>query len=431
MTIFEPKIINLGDKVVITGDKTLVFATLDEYNSNKKKIFSEVNKSFVCNLREEYAGFCGKADKETLSLTFLPTMQCNLRCTYCYADGGVSKKKLTFVDSKYVLDQMVLQYSEAKKINLFFAGGGEPLLNFELISKIVDYVKSIHLEPTIRIVTNGTKVLDYLDWLIDNKVYLRISFDGSTNSVARPGVSFNSGEKLNSVFNTLKEKYPKELLSVQMTITNANVNSMPKDVLNIIKKYNIDAIKIESVHSSLSDRSKIVKRADPKEFANKFIETLDLLVSKNITAYLDTSYLSLPGVSYFCALRNKLIVSPFGVLGSCVENINSNNENNSILWKLNHKKEINFVKIKDYQQKQLAKYYPENYLICSKCNLVHICKSNCPIRLILGKKTEGPYPYNCAISQVLIPAFFKKCAENEKYLRIVFGENFSVDEKCV
>lgn len=134
MTIYEPKVITLGENIVITGDKTLIIATRSEYYKEQNKIFTEVKKS-LSNLN--YDGLCCRADKETLSVTIIPTTQCNLRCIYCYSDGGFDNKDLSFDDAKYVLNNLMNEYNDAKKINLYFAGGGEPLLNFSLIKDIV------------------------------------------------------------------------------------------------------------------------------------------------------------------------------------------------------------------------------------------------------------------------------------------------------
>lgn len=49
---------------------------------------------------------------------------------------------------------------------------------------------------------------------------------------------------------------------------------------------------------------------------------------------------------------------------------------------------------------------------------------------ILQDKKEGPYEYNCRISHELIPKFLQKAADDEAYLRLVFGSDFTVSEQC-
>lgn len=145
---------------------------------------------------------------------------------------------------------------------------------------------------------------------------------------------------------------------------------------------------------------------------------------------LHRTTLSVPSVGYFCSLRNKIVISPYGLLTPCVEIIKRGVKDDIILWKINENKKINFQKIREIQKRNLFKYHPQNFKICSNCNLVHICKGNYPMRLILENKTQGPYAYNCAIAKKLIPAFLLRASLNENYLYLVFGKNFEVEEKC-
>lgn len=422
MAFFEPKQIYLGEKLAITGNKVLIFVDKKDFAENRERIYSEIRKSFK---ERDNEGLLARADLDTLSVTILPTMNCNLRCVYCYADGGSSNANLSFEDAKYVIDQLIKRYPVAKKINLYFAGGGEPLLNFELIQNIVQYVKDCKLTLTIRMVTNGTLVPDYLDWLRANKVYLRISYDGSTQSITRPGVKFDSQKRLTHTFDVLQKEYVSAFVSLQMIATRFNVGNLPDDVFNLITQYDIDSIKVEAVKASASERSKTVDSPDPLFFANQLIKVLDKFIENNVGGSVNTSYLSLPGINYFCALRNKIIISPLGYLGSCVEFIDPKQKNNLILCKIDKGKDIDFNKIREFQKKNLFHYYPKNYKVCSDCNLVHICKGNCPARLIVADKKEGPFSFDCTVSHKLIPAFLKKAADNEDYLRLILGDEFT------
>ena len=217
-------------------------------------------------------------------------------------------------------------------------------------------------------------VEDHLDWLKSNKVYLRISYDGSSQSKTRPGIYFNSQEKLQQIFDRLKAEYSPDLLSVQITITTYNVSSLADDAIKLIRLYNINTIKIEPVQPSCSSRSKIVDRPSPDVFVNSFLQMCDTLLKNKIEAYIDTSYLSIPSVGYFCSLRNKIVISPYGVLTPCVEIINKGIKDNIILWKVYRNKKIDFQKVRNIQKEYLFKYHPKNFKVCSRCNLVHICK---------------------------------------------------------
>jgi len=426
MGIEEPKLIYLTNgKIAVTGERMLIFVNENELTEQKSEIQDYVINSFK-NKQDFNLQF--RADINTLSVTILPTMDCNLRCTYCYADGGIDPIKLNFGDIACFLNQLISKYPDCNKINLYFAGGGEPLLNFDLINEVVNYVKQKGLIPDIKIVTNGILIQKYFDWLKENKVNLRISYDGSAQNTNRPGYNFNSNDVLIDTFKFLKKNYPPELLTVQLTVTSSNVFKMCEDVEKIILEYGIDTVKLEPVHYSFSNRSKNVSQPSPEEFTVNFLKTIDNMVSKEIKGYLDISYLSIPSTCYFCSIRNQAILSPYNLLIPCVEVIKKGLNDDVILS--DDFKNINFDKISVMQQKKLYKYHSSNFPKCSNCNLVHICKINCPMRIILFSK-DKPYDYNCMMSHILIPKFLERASENEKYLHIVYGDDFNKSEKCI
>lgn len=76
-------------------------------------------------------------------ITFVVTQDCNLRCKYCYMVDKQSEHKMNFNVAKQALDYLI-----ENKDNLFHDDyvildfiGGEPLLEIQLIDKIVDYFK--------------------------------------------------------------------------------------------------------------------------------------------------------------------------------------------------------------------------------------------------------------------------------------------------
>lgn len=105
------------------------------------------------------------------TVTFQVTEDCNLRCSYCY-QGAKSKKKMSFEIAKKIIDmllasdEMSCKYITCDKITgiVFDFIGGEPMLEVNLIDKIMDYfleqafLKESHLAYRfmISISSNGT-----------------------------------------------------------------------------------------------------------------------------------------------------------------------------------------------------------------------------------------------------------------------------------
>jgi len=104
------------------------------------------------------------------------THNCNLRCRYCYA-GDKIKNRMTYETACRALDFLHSQ-SGGECIITFF--GGEPLLEFNLIKKIIKYSKAEYGEAlAFRMSTNGT-LLDKkkLEYLAANKIFFVLSIDG-------------------------------------------------------------------------------------------------------------------------------------------------------------------------------------------------------------------------------------------------------------
>ena len=111
---------------------------------------------------------------------------CNLRCKYCFAATGDfcmgERKLLPYEVGKAALDWLVEK--SGKRVNLevdFF--GGEPLMNFEVIKKLVAYGRSIEQEKnkkfkfttTTNCVLMNDEIIDFLNKEMSNVV---ISMDG-------------------------------------------------------------------------------------------------------------------------------------------------------------------------------------------------------------------------------------------------------------
>lgn len=289
--IFEPKLIELRNSFAVTGERMLCFVPKDDDSSVLDETSQRVKESFKT---PPSFGLPFRADANTLSVTLIPTLACNMNCSYCYSDGGLHSSSLSVKFAKTAFDALTKRYDQANRINLFFAGGGEPLLNFELVREITGYVSKKMSLNQLRIVTNGTLVLPNLSWLRKRKTYIRISYDGSSQNTTRPGCGFDSSKAVKQTLKILSSEYPLDYLSIQITVTKENVSKVARDVFDLATEYGIQTFKIEPVQTSCSSRSASVSSPEISAFANCIMDTLTGLHKKNINAIVDTSYLSVP-----------------------------------------------------------------------------------------------------------------------------------------
>lgn len=128
------------------------------------------------------------------SATFLVTQTCNLRCVYCYAGGGDYGEEGIMEEATALraADWLIDQARESRALTISFSGG-EPLLNFPVIERVVEYVhcraKEAGKQPQLSLSTNGTLLDDErIAFLKANNIRVRVSFDGPADvqNVNRP-----------------------------------------------------------------------------------------------------------------------------------------------------------------------------------------------------------------------------------------------------
>lgn len=120
-------------------------------------------------------------------ITLQVTQQCNLRCKYCIysEDKNLSQRShsdnvMTWEIAKSAIDFLYAHSIEADDISIGFYGG-EPLLAFPLIKKIVVYADEIFAgkDRIYSITTNGTLISDEVaHYLNEHKFRVAFSIDG-------------------------------------------------------------------------------------------------------------------------------------------------------------------------------------------------------------------------------------------------------------
>ncbi|ACL18178.1 Radical SAM domain protein [Desulfitobacterium hafniense DCB-2] len=124
---------------------------------------------------------------EPVPITYLYlflTQSCNLRCIYCYGDGGEygAGGSMDSATAKQAVDWLIAWSGNMKKIHLGFFGG-EPFINFPLMKATVDYAQSkaqeAHKEVAFYVTTNATLLDDEkIAFIKEHQFSVQISFDG-------------------------------------------------------------------------------------------------------------------------------------------------------------------------------------------------------------------------------------------------------------
>ncbi len=167
---------------------------------------------------------------EFCSFTFIVTEDCNFNCIYCY-----KKKNKIYITGSIIEKSIEFFFPYLSKdcyINFY---GGEPLLAFDKIKKIIYILESKNKKLKKKIhysITSNGSLIDnkILKFLNQYKFSLMLSFDGFAQDILRKKGSF---EQTVSIINKTLN-YPQIKLETNSVFTQKTVENILKSISFII-----------------------------------------------------------------------------------------------------------------------------------------------------------------------------------------------------
>lgn len=180
---------------------------------------------------------------------------CNLKCQYCFASQGNFKGERSMMDfetGKKALKYLALNSGKRRNLEVDFFGG-EPLMNFDVVKKLVDYgrelEKSYNKKFRFTITTNGV-LLDEekMDYINENMENVVLSLDGRKEINDEMRLTVSGEGSFDIILPKLKkmvEKRGEKDYYVRGTFTNHNLD-FGSDALDFYK-HGFKKISIEPV----------------------------------------------------------------------------------------------------------------------------------------------------------------------------------------
>ena len=129
------------------------------------------------------------------SLCLMVAQDCNLRCKYCFGDGGSyggQRAVMSEEIGRAAVDFIIKNSKNRKHCEIDFFGG-EPLINLKTVKAVTEYVRKRETETgkifKLTLTTNGMLLNDdTTQWLNDNNISVVLSLDGrkSVHDAMRP-----------------------------------------------------------------------------------------------------------------------------------------------------------------------------------------------------------------------------------------------------
>lgn len=190
-------------------------------------------------------------DRRLEKITLQITQQCNFRCKYCvYSEvdnlkqRAHSDKVMSFEIAKQAIDFFCRHSMDSASRNIGFYGG-EPMLEFDLLKKIVSYAerKLEGKDLTFNITTNGSLLNEEnAQYLQDHHFFVMLSFDGP-QEIQDKYRKFPNGSGTYSVVHQnlimLAEKFPKlyATLNINMVINPDNDYSQIDEFVRSLPRF--------------------------------------------------------------------------------------------------------------------------------------------------------------------------------------------------
>ena len=203
------------------------------------------------------------------------THECNLNCKYCY-EHYKSNRKMSFELAQQIIlkeIKLVSNHDLYTELEIDFMGG-EPLMNFELIRQVVEWIEESRFDiPIICFAsTNGT-LLDEnrKNWFRkhSNNIWLSLSYDGDEEMQNKNRGSNGYDIDLDFFLQTWPEQ------GVQMTISKATLPHMANGILKLQSKGVVVTASLAQGESwSRSDA--LIYARELKKLSNAYIENKSL-----------------------------------------------------------------------------------------------------------------------------------------------------------
>lgn len=329
---------------------------------------------------------------------------CNLRCEYCFADGGSycgQATNMSFEVAKKAVDFLVEKSGSRRNLEIDFFGG-EPLLNLEVVKKTVAYARSLEKSRNknfrFTITTNAMLLDDAAIEFFNKEMYnVVVSIDGRKevhNSVRKTATGEESFDKaMANALNFKKKRVGQYYVRGTFTALNKDfskdvlyLNDMGFDQISIepvvLPENHRLALKKEDIPELISEYDRLVeeyykRRRDDEKWFNFFHFMLDIYHGPCETKRL-----------VGCGAGNEYVcVSPSGDIYPCHQ------FDGDASYKLGNVLEGTF-------ETQIPEKFAKNNLLtkedCSKCWAKYYCSGGCAANAIrYCGDINKPYKMTC------------------------------------
>lgn len=353
-----------------------------------------------------------------LSVTILPTNDCDFRCVYCYQAEKTNYMGAEVMNNILSYLNKNIRYYETFSISWF---GGEPLLSKKMICEMMKEIKTICREsktPYVgSITTNGYELdIETFKCFVKNGLrYFQITIDGpeEVHNLQRPHKKgFNTYKRIVSNLKTIK-MLPKNFrfeIGIRINVSKQNLNYMDEliEILSFFRDDKRFCLVWQWVRDWGGDRigqnrekllcndflcKSLIEKSKAKGIRYKELLSCSSGLDSCEAIYKNGYVFDYNGNIFKCTMKTQDITD---IEKNCIGYLGNNGKLN-----IDDKKQSIWLKNEDIKE------------ICKRCNLLPMCFSNsCPFsKKVLNK-------HKCLEFKNLIPYQIETMYEENNYIRL-------------
>lgn len=314
---------------------------------------------------------------------------CNLKCKYCFIEGGQSSEYHRDIMSKETVKaavdkffQIIKCHNTQKSPSIVFYGG-EPLLNWETIKYALGEIEQGEKKTNIQvdkvIITNGTILNEEIvEYIKKYKVQLSVSLDGIKKVNDANRVDFEGNGSFSRAVETikcLKEKGVEPAVSCVMA--KEGISHVDETIQFLIEDLEITGLGFN--HVSIIPGFNFYNPAYEERFADAILHVQDVIqhqypfvyerrMGHKVNMFLDRMFIK----SDCTGCGEQFSVSPTGEIGICQGYMGSRKTFRGTVFdsKYNPEKDPVFI--------EWSKRSPLNIEKCLECYALATCGGGCP-----------------------------------------------------
>jgi uncharacterized protein len=259
-------------------------------------------------------------------VTLFLTTRCNLRCIYCYASAGeLPRAEMSLTTAKRGIDFVCRNALEAgkKSFGVGYHGGGEPTLNWRVMTQSFEYARRVARENGIKVfgsmASNGVLSPRKLQWIIENFRGVNLSIDGLPEVQDRQRLSASGKATSSAALRTMRA-FDEAAFSygIRMTVTSASVHLLPRSVEFLLEKGHPKHIQVEPVYELGRGRETGLE-VDPKAFVEAFREAKSIARSSGTDFFYSAARADVLSNRFCQSCGEGFSLTPQGLVSACYE----------------------------------------------------------------------------------------------------------------